>query len=111
MKKRGRSALKAEIEALLPSVFHDYDWPCAAIEASSTSAVADAPREQWRQLLGLFESMDLVWCGELKDSGMPRHGRQFRTAWDWMSVEKCPGTFTCPSTFARGSYSRAAENL
>lgn len=106
-----RRALKAEIKGLLPTMLVDYAWPMSAIEADSPEVIKPSPREQWCQLLSLFSSTDIVWCGELTDSGWDKYRHRFKTAWDWMKVDDCPGSFTCPSTFAHGSFSRSGERV
>lgn len=68
-------------------------------------------KDEWRAHLGLFAPDDVVWIGDVFDSGKPEHQRKFRPVSEWLKERKCPGNFTCGSTFKPGTYSRSNENV
>jgi hypothetical protein len=65
----------------------------------------------WGLLLNLFEDDDVVWIGNIYESGQPHHARHFRTKRQWLDGRFVSGQFTCPSTFKADSYSRSNENV
>lgn len=69
------------------------------------------PAEDWRLLLQLFEPSDVIWCGELNDSGRGENGGNFRTCDEWLKLDRPLGCFTCGSTFKPGTISRSADNV
>jgi hypothetical protein len=54
----------------------------------------------------LWAAEDVLWCGDLYESGKPCHAKNFRTAAEWLSVGRPPGPHTSAWTFAPGSSSR-----
>ena len=73
------------------------------------------PRDDWRLILKLFKTDDVVWIGTKKnDSANDTHPvewiqfckTRFRPAAEWLKEKECPGILTCPNTFKPGAYSR-----
>jgi len=84
----------------------NYDDICAE------GCVTEPVEEHYYQILGLFADDDVVWCGrDVYDSGSSGHASRFRTTREWLIETKCPGPFTCPSTFRPGSFMRMAANI
>lgn len=67
--------------------------------------------ELWRLPISLFEPDDIVWIGDLRDSGSPEHQDRFRTAHEWLSGTDHPGPRICPNAFKPGAYSRGNEHV
>jgi len=85
-------------------------WSPEEIRAASPSRIPPSPSGQVRVLLRMFNPRDLVWMGDHRDSGEPRHARHFRTACDWMSLPHLPpGPRICPAAFKPGTFSRCQE--
>src|SRR5207253_5752374 len=64
------------------------------------------------QLLGMFDDEDVVWIGrDVFDTGSRKHASRFRYVREWLAESECPGSYTCPSTFHPGSYSRSEVNV
>ena len=119
VRSRGSARAKQEqlrkwAATLLPTILADYSWPVAGLPAASPENLTGVREEEhWRYLIDyLFEPDDLVWIGrDEKDTGSPNHCWRFRTMMKWLDCEKCPGPFTCPSTFKAGTYSRSASSI
>ena len=67
------------------------------------------PEHDWRLLLQLFAPEDVVWCGEVNDSGRPENAGNFRTVSEWLVFARPLGCFTCPATFKPGTISRCTD--
>jgi hypothetical protein len=93
----------------LPGILAAYAWSVEEMAASSPQRIDPSAWGQFGQWLGLWEDTDVVWIGDVKDSGFPRHARHFRTAAAWRWVGPVAGNFTCGCAFARGSYARTKE--
>jgi hypothetical protein len=53
--------------------------------------IPEKPVEQWRLLLrSLFTPADVIWCGELWQSGKPEYKNNFRTVDAWLKTEYGP---------------------
>ncbi len=65
----------------------------------------------WRSFLGIFQLGDIVWIGDIKDSGSPRHSRHFKPVSEWLKHNSCPGPRITPSTYKSAVYSRSNPNV
>ena len=70
----------------------------------------DAPENDWRLLLALFQPSDTIWIGDVYHSGEGCEGN-FRAVSDWLFEAQAPANFTCPSVFKPGVFSRSKENV
>ncbi|NBW15035.1 MAG: hypothetical protein EBR82_44245 [Caulobacteraceae bacterium] len=86
------------------------DWRDRLREESPTPLHSD-PATHWRQVLTLFESDDLVWCGGLADSGKPEHSANFIPVGELLQRDRPPGPRFSGCAFREGSFSRSACNL
>jgi hypothetical protein len=77
---------------------------------SSPHTLDCVPGEDWKRHLLLWKADDVIWIGNVTDSGSPRHEPNFRTRDEWLKESSCPGNFTCPSTFKNNICSRSNEN-
>jgi len=73
------------------------------------------PRNDWRLILKLFKSDDVVWIGQKKyESANENHSPEwiqhcrtrFRSASEWLNQNDCPGILICPNPFKPVSHSR-----
>ncbi len=101
-----------EIEArarlkLLPSLL---ELPPVMIEDwinASPYTIPDPVEDHWRLMLaGLFRPDDIVWAGELHESGDPCFQHCFRSVKEWLKRRSSPGPQVCAATFQEGTYSR-----
>ena len=87
---------------------------CNQDDFSNTSPISILEVEkknQWRLFLKtMFEPDDVLWIGQVANSGMPFHADHFRTQRQWLESDNQSGNFICPSTFKAGSYRRTLEN-
>ena len=58
-------------------------------------------KDQWRlSLAGLFKPDDIVWCGELYETGGPNFQHSFKTVHEWLEKAAPYGPQLSPCTFA-----------
>lgn len=108
-KAQALAAKRALYANSLPDILRDHVWPYAQIVADSPKPVGPIA-DHWRNIMGLFTSGDIVWCGDVKMSGQPYHHVCFEPVANWLrEFDECPANFTCPSTFAPGTYSRCGK--
>lgn len=89
-------------------IFNDNAWdPSEAYEKSPVKL--GNPADDWRLMLGLYQSSDLLWIGEPTDSG-PHAADHFRPAIEWLYTGP-KGHFICPSVFTPGTFSRSNANV
>lgn len=93
------------------SIFKHYAWPYAKIKADSSTDLGRDSTHHWRRMLGLFMPYDIIWVGNVDDTGKPVNAANFRTAREWLMATEVPGPFICSSTFKPGSTSRRNDNI
>jgi hypothetical protein len=86
-----------------------YKWDPADMYEQSPAKLDDNPTNDYRMLVSLFKSDDIVWIGAVKDSG--NHPQNFRAASEWMKLDEPVGQFITGSAFKAGTISRANENV
>jgi len=87
-----------------------YPLDPADLWESSPFYLTHKPEDDFRLFMRtLWQPQDVVWCGETRDSGAPKHAANFRTAAAWAELEKAPGPLTCPFVFKSGAHSRSKE--
>lgn len=79
------------ITSALPQVYVNHDYKRQGI------CLKWSPLEQWERFFSLFAPEDVLWIGEVQDSGFRGVGH-FRTAADWIKVRKYK-RFTTSSVF------------
>jgi hypothetical protein len=97
---------KRHFRAAMPSILRN-SWDRPEMSAGSPVAPPTDAKEGARALLTLFPAGDVVWVGDHKDSGQPRHAAHFRPAAEWIGRRFCPaGPRICPAAFRPGGFSR-----
>ncbi len=91
-------------------IFKHYEWPPADMWEESLIRAPEEPLEHWKLFLNLFNENEVVWNGDVTDSGYPLNIDNFRTVSEWRKVIP-EGNFTCPAIFKEGSFSRSNENV
>lgn len=115
--ERQRKAVEAErlarnAKAALEGVLRDHAIaPADLWMMSPTSLVGIRDADLWRHLLRIFQPADIVWIGDVLDSGAPHNARNFRTVSEWLTSSTCPGPRIAPAAFKTGSYSRTKEDV
>jgi hypothetical protein len=118
--RRQREAEEKEVTRLqaqvgLGSVVRDFATTPEKWLKQSPTRIAE-PRDQWRQLLHLFNPDAVTWIGHdvrETDKDSDRFATKFRTAGEWRSLRGpgAPGMYTCPAIFKTGAFSRCNENV
>jgi hypothetical protein len=83
--------LVKSIKSILPDIYAGYDYKRQGITMRWT------PTEQWERFFSLFDPDDVLWIGEVQDSGLRGVGH-FRLVADWR-VQRKYQRFTCPAVF------------
>lgn len=119
--ERREMRLRAQAETGAASILRDYACGFSFYGNKSPENLFDRdPRDDWRLLLSLFKSDDIIWIGRnTQHSANAQHGDEwrafcktrFRSVADWLKEPSAPGLFTCPSTFKAGAHSRSNENV
>jgi hypothetical protein len=94
----------------LPELFKRWAWNPDDIKA-------DSPLEPWEGdcprafLLSRFRPNQIVWTGQVKDSG-EHHADRWKTVWQWLHEPAANiGPMVTPSTWKPGTVSRKRENV
>ena len=95
----------------LPRILKKYRWTYDEILRDSPLDVKTEPENHWRLLLCKFEPDDVVWIGDITDSGRPENVVNFRTVEKWLKCEYVPNKFVCPASFKNTSYARTNANI
>ena len=59
----------------------------------------------------MFSTTDVVWAGDLYDSGKPQNIWNFRPVFCWLHHNTRPGQFICPNAFIPRTYSRTKDRI
>ncbi|MFN7138862.1 MAG: hypothetical protein ACK4UN_05955 [Limisphaerales bacterium] len=101
-----KQQLKLRAAASLNQIIEQHSISEADMLATSPVNMTDrCLSEDWRALLQLFKPDDVLWMGR------DVYQKQFKTVSQWLTSNRCPGNFTCPSTFKPGSESRSNDNV
>jgi hypothetical protein len=103
----------AAIERYLPNLEEEFAWSIDAVSLDSPQNVSgDMARDPWWFLRSLFEEDDLLWTGEVWQSGKPWHATRWCTCGNIASLPPLEvGPFTTPSTWKELSVSRSDANV
>jgi hypothetical protein len=97
-------------ERRLEEILERYRWPVEQMISDSPAQLeAEDGLRQFGRWLGLFEETDVVWIGDVYDSGKEVNRRNFRSVTMWRRSGEIPGNFTCGSTFKPGTFTRNNE--
>lgn len=115
-KRQARETEKTELlerkaRGSLDRILKEYRWSYDQIGQDTKSSLSENPRDHWRNILGLFEEGDMVWAGNMHDTGKPKHASNFRSAGCWLAGEQPQGMLTCPASFRSNSISRSNDNV
>jgi len=83
--------------------------PADLLDKSPTS-LSESPESDWKLLLRLFAPSDIVWIGDIYESG-PQFSSRFRSVKEWGKCRKAPGQFICPNSFKPGTTSRSKDQI
>jgi hypothetical protein len=109
--KERAEKLKLRAEHSLPRILQQFPVALPDIWDASPVRLDYEARDDWKMHLALFDPGDVVWIGNVYDSGKHEHARNFRTAAEWVKESKAPGEFTCPATFKSNCNSRSNDNV
>jgi hypothetical protein len=105
-----QETLKRRVKAAAHVILDENATDLSELFEQSPTALRDGPESDWLLLLELFDPEDIVWIGDVRQSG-PGHASHFRPVSAWRKMANAPGQFICPNTFRPGSYSRCNENI
>ena len=76
------------------------------LELRSQSGLADARSF----ITTLFEPDDILWCGDVGDSGKPEHKAHFKSRDEWLKLAELPPRIA-PSTFKPDTFQRSKQRV
>jgi hypothetical protein len=110
--KRNRDErLRVRAMKSLPTILKNYHWTYDEILNDSPVHVKGDPANHWHLLLRRLIPSDVVWIGNIRDSGSPECASNFKTVADWLSYERPPGNFICPNAFKNAVCTRSNDNV
>jgi len=111
-KARHEVELKVRTKKSLPSLLKAYAWPYDQMLTESPNPIQPDDRQvMFQAFLELFENDDVIWIGDVFQTGKPQHAVNFQTKVQWLAGEIPAGPFTCPSCFVPGSVSRSKDKV
>jgi len=102
--------MRADAEASRNEILRRWEWSEADAREASPLRLEGQPEDDWRLHLALFPRDAIVWIGNERDTGSPKHSVHFQRVIEWL-VGPPAGSFTCASTFLDGCFSRSNENI
>jgi hypothetical protein len=109
-KARQVEALKVRTQKSLPGILNQYAWPYLEIIKDSPIQIgADNRLAMYQAFMDMFENEDVVWIGNVTDTGKPEHFTHFKTKAKWLTETIPGGPYTCPSCFVPDSFSRSKD--
>jgi len=113
VKTASAASAASAIERDLPHLEKEFAWPIIAVSSDSPQAVSgDMAHDPWWFLRSLFEEEDLLWTGEVWNTGKPWHGTRWRTCGNVASLPPHEvGPFTTPAIWKDLSVSRSDANV
>ena len=103
LEQRARCALKLILE--------QFSWKVESLVEESPNQPQHGLADQWKDIVSLFKSEDVLWIGEKTDSGAETKRDHFHTTNEWLTRAQVAGTLTCPTTFKLNSFSRSNDNV
>lgn len=119
LNKRKRIAIEREKESITARLLEEleeelepYISPSWEVDLLDTSIIRfDSPGHLRHDFVrSLFSPSDLLWIGDMKDSGSPKHAKNFKYASEWLKLEVLPPRIAA-ATFKSGSISRSNANV
>ena len=111
-KARLEEELKVRTKKSLPSLLKKHAWSYDGIVADSPNPIAADDRQgMFQAFTAMFENEDVVWIGDVSQTGKSHHDVNFQTKAQWLAGEIPAGPFTCPSCFTPGVVSRSKDNV
>lgn len=86
----------------------EYAWPVADMFEQSPQRADEG--QDYQMMLSLFSPEEVLWIGQVTDSGKPENKANFRKVGEWMKLDSPIGQFTSPSVFPAGCTSRSNQN-
>lgn len=103
-------SLKLFSKDVFANIQENFKCTVEQVQTASPIKIPTDCQRHFGMFLNLFDRDDLIWIGDVKDSGEKIHMSHFKTPMEWLA---CPniGNFTCGSTFRGASFSRSNEQV
>ena len=109
---QARALTELRAASSLRLILRRYQWTSDQIQADSPVLLQGIrPESQWKNLITLFKPEDVIWIGNIYDSGKAQHQNNFRPVFEWLEEPDVVGQLTCPSTFKNNSFSRCNDSV
>lgn len=97
------------------NLIEKYEWTIGSViqESPQSPCVPNVETCPRRFLGSLFRPRDLLWTGEVNETGQPHHTTHWRTCKEWLNAPQGTriGPYVAPSTWRPGSFSRSNTNV
>lgn len=93
------------------NVLDIFRWNLEQIKYDSPVEIPEDSSQQFCLFMRLFDRNDVVWHGDLYDSGKPWHRVMFRKSAEWQNLGGPIANFVSVAVYRDGSYSRSANNI
>jgi hypothetical protein len=111
-KARLVETLKVRAQKSVPEILKQYGWPYVQIIKDSPIQNHEEDRlGMFRAYTDMFNGDDIIWIGDVSDTGKPEHAGHFKTKTRWLEDSVPVGPYTCPACFVPDSFSRAKTNV
>ncbi len=105
------ASLERRSQIALPQILQEFALDPADLWEASPVRLLGGPDNDWRLLLSLFHTDDVVWIGFLYHSGKLKHARNFRPVSEWLTHARAPGPLVVPACFKADSFARTNDNI
>lgn len=92
------------------TILQENKWLASDVFHESPMMGDDPMNDSKLFLETMFKADDIIWNGDVMDSGKPEHKDNFRAVKDFLTTG-IKGNFTCGSTFKSGTISRSNDNV
>lgn len=105
-------SITRQLRQQLPAHLKAYDCPAWRMNFTSASPHQLDDTEAFRTdfIRALFHPDNVLWLGDMKDSGRPEHAANFQTASEWLKLPQLPERIAA-GTFQPGSISRSQKSV
>jgi hypothetical protein len=91
--------------------FFKNPWTLEQIREASPAPIPTDPVAQALALVRLFPLTDVIWIGQLWESGRWRYHTRFRPVMTWLETDALPGPRISPSAFRPGVITRRKQTV
>lgn len=108
--KRLLEEIAYKASQLKEAIYTHYTMSLADVADDSPTRL-DEDCDDFRVFLNWWRHSDVVWVGEVTDTGRDECQQNFTPNWQWMGLTHSPPPFTCGSSFQPGTSTRSNKTV